>query len=255
MISKPFLFCSLVMVLFSEALAAPPASKYWDDPKVQLLAEAGKAGDAKKIATLIAEGVSVNAVGREGFTPLAYTMLSVSKKGFVALLKNGADPNMQITGLPGGDGSIAGLAAQAEKDLFWLEQLDAAGADLNIAALRSGKSPIYFAISYHRIENLKWLIEKKVNLEVSDVQKYSPLQYATSSGRWEAVYLLLEAGADWTKTLPKGQTIVDLIQTYSKNRNVLKTGPIWEWRNKVILLLKSKGCDVPPDLLTSATGP
>src|SRR2546428_3252830 len=68
---------------------------FGDGTSALALAKAAGRGDVKEINRLIAEGVSVNAVGKQGITPLWWALWTKNYEGFSALLDKGANPNAQ----------------------------------------------------------------------------------------------------------------------------------------------------------------
>jgi ankyrin repeat protein len=248
---RPFhcLIVAFVALFASSAVTArPPASKYFDDEGVRALAEAGAKGDVRKITKLVKEkGVNVNAVGKDGFTPLAYAMLSLSKTGFAALLEAGADPNAVIPGLPDGGASMVGLAAQAT-EVYWLKKLAEHGANLNVRTTYWGQPPIVFAIEHHRIENIRFLLSKKVDLTIKDVSGYTPVFSAAVQDCWDGVLILLEEGAEWDVTLPRTGRLVDRAQRYEENLSMDRTSFIWRDFIRVLAWLEQHGEKLPPEL-------
>ena len=60
--------------------------------------------------------------------------------------------------------------------------------------------------------------------------------------RYDLVYLMLQAGADPTARNKYGFSSVRDIQRSS--HNMLRSGPLWPWREKVVALLKARGIDI-----------
>ena len=69
------------------------ASQAFADKKVALLVDAGSRGDIAEMNALIQQGADVNAVGRDGVTPLIWVLAKRNHDGAARLLKAGANPN------------------------------------------------------------------------------------------------------------------------------------------------------------------
>lgn len=159
------------------------------DPKVAQLAKAGCDGDVPRIKQLVAEGVKVDAAGKDDFHPLLWVMQCHNHAGLKALLELGADPNYAY----GGHGSAIWIAAR-EKDVDTLKLLIEHGGDLN--RRYDDDSPLIRALTL-----------------------------GTETGYWKNYYLLLEAGADinqpgeldhtvaeWAVTLGQPGKIAELLE-------------------------------------------
>ncbi len=62
------------MTMNDPKLGGMSISEVFSDPKAAKLAKAACGGDTSRIATLIAEGVDVNAKGQDGIVPLFYAL-------------------------------------------------------------------------------------------------------------------------------------------------------------------------------------
>ena len=58
------------------------ASELFADPKVAALANALKSNDLAKAGQLLAEGVDINAIGKDGITLATWTMMAKNKPSF-----------------------------------------------------------------------------------------------------------------------------------------------------------------------------
>ncbi len=74
------------------------AEVFFDDPSVIELCRAIEASDIERMRELIADGVDVNALGRDSMTPLLWAFPDGKLERFELLLQSGADPNVKFTG-------------------------------------------------------------------------------------------------------------------------------------------------------------
>ena len=136
---------------------------------------------------LIENGADIDTCDKDGITPLLRAS-SIGNEAMVRfLLKNGAnvntcDRNGQTPlsqALPRGHEGVARLLIDK-------------GADLNVGTSNS----ILWASLYGYAELAKRLIEKGENVNVCDVDKWSPLHHASANGHEAMVRVLIENGAN-----------------------------------------------------------
>ena len=91
------------------------------------LAEAAAAGRIAHVRELIDEGANVNAVGRDGVTPLLWALSARNKPGVRAVLELGANPNHVI---PEGLSAVSSAAAMEDSEYLRLMLEYSADPDL-----------------------------------------------------------------------------------------------------------------------------
>lgn len=155
------LFGTLCAISCSPGVPMNQASVF-SDPLVSELAVAACSGDAETVARLAEKGVDFDAEGREGITPLIYTLRCESLAGVAALLRAGADPNK-----PAGDDLIPFTAAATIQNVEFSKMLLDAGADINGLSVSEETSPLMRAQSL-----------------------------GIHTGYWQTYYALLDRGAD-----------------------------------------------------------
>ncbi|UJR14534.1 hypothetical protein I4U23_001530 [Adineta vaga] len=141
-----------------------------------------------------------------GWTPLYAAMKSRKFDVVKLLLKRGADPNA-VTKL----GSTPFLLASEICDLDIIEACVEANADLDFAPSGSdadnlnitGQTALFMATLKDRVDVVKFLIDKRAQVNVQNRYGVSPLLLCAESGNFELVQALVEAGADVNIT-PQG---------------------------------------------------
>jgi uncharacterized protein len=227
--------------VLSTGFAAPRAlfkmklPELFPEPQPRALAEAAARNRTDSIKLLVVEGADVNATGKDGMTPLLWALLQGGKAGFQALLEHGANPNLQTK-----DGDSVVLMAAIDKDGDYLKLTLAHGGNPNLVDPTTDRTPIYESIRNGNGENVQALIAAGANLNSRDRTGFTPLLEAASLLRYDIAYTMLKAGADPTIRSKGGKTIVDRI----KLNNVDPKHELYQWRAKVIELLKTKGIDV-----------
>ena len=183
------LFAILIPGLTGCGSGTPP-SEYFSDAKVIELVNAAKTGDMQTIDRLVAEGVDVNAKGKDDVTALFFALEARNKAGFQRLLEQHADPNMQNSKT--GD-SVISLAAKIEDDSSWLKLVLEHGGNTEVADMvdsfefARNKTPIYNAISSRNKKNIELLINTDANLNHQLNSGDSPMMFAASRNWYDTV--------------------------------------------------------------------
>ena len=187
------------------------------DSRVRALAQAAGKGKRRKLERLAAQGIDVNARGKENKTPLFWALHNNNLKGFKKLLELGADPNVLFR-----VGSIVHMAAEHENTGFLKAALQH-GGDPNLMAEPLSKVPLFETIGLgdeDRKENRQLLLASgaDINARIAyDPEKIgpflgnTPLLLAAELPQYDVVYELLEAGADYKAKDGLGNDLSDLI--------------------------------------------
>jgi uncharacterized protein len=193
------------------------SSNTFDDPKIAELAEAAKFGHNERVDALLAEGVRINAKGKDGMPVLLYALSGETMDGFRRLLERGADPNLQSE-----LGESAVSMAACRKDPECLKMVLAHGGNPNLRThvpptapgvthLEATPMPIFEAIRWRNPENVRILIKAGADLNARNGHGWTPLIQAAASNAYEAMYVLLEAGADFQAKESNGYTVSSFI--------------------------------------------
>jgi uncharacterized protein len=238
---------AILMPLFGLAVTgcsahAPRPADAFTDSGARALAEAAQRGDVKEIDRLVTSGVDVNATGKFGVTPLFCALSSRNHEGFLGLLELGANPDKQVPELDFGRGSsVTSIAARSESDSYFLEAVLKHGANANLVEPRNRRTPIFQAVGSRNFDNLDLLIRAGADLNHKDGDfGETPAMFAASLNQFEAVYRLLDAGADYRATNNHG---IDLAFSMVCE-NMPFTGEFRRWKDKVLDFLEKKGVDL-----------
>lgn len=170
------------------------AKNYFDREADVELAKAVAGSNSNKMQKCLDNGANINAVGREGMTPLVWSVYKNSKSGFVFLLQHGANPNLVTTRYDGDKMSVMEeITTFRETDFLRL-------------ALENGVSPnspsgnnrtvLFGAIMFSNLENVRVLVEAGANINHKGSFMETPLITASAINRYDMVYYLLSEGAD-----------------------------------------------------------
>jgi hypothetical protein len=217
------------------------AGDYFESELQVDLAQAAASGNVSKIEKLVKKGADVNAQGRDGMTPLFWALIKQNKKGFQALLEQGADPNVITTRENGEKASILHFAAIMD-DSDYLRLMLEHGANANVVDADTGETPIYEAIANFRKSNIDLLIAHGANLNFKDRTGQTPVMDAASLKQYDVVYAMIKAGAD-----PKIKDNWDYTVAWFIEQNpIYPEDESYSWRNKVTGMLRERGMEVLP---------
>ncbi len=164
----------------------------------------------KVVEYLLAKGVNVNQKGEKGNTALTYAAYNGDKDIFEMLLAKGADMHAVLD-----DGSNVLLRSIESKNLPFIQSLvndygfdknyeDSAGKNILCYAAKvgnpevmayilnslkpdinskdtSGKTPLFYAIDSYNLDNIKFLINNKAEINIQDNEGSTPLHHFTRS--------------------------------------------------------------------------
>jgi ankyrin repeat protein len=213
----------LVCTALYVACIAPNAGQSQDGSQDRLYS-AIRANDLRQIKALLDQGVSANAEGPDGITPLMFAAETGSPEAMKMLIDRGADVNARNTY---GSTALMWSVTDLKKVRLLLDH----GADLNVAA-RSGRTALIVAsFANPSAEVVRMLLAKGANVAVMDQRKVTPLNAATFGNDTATVRLLLDASAD-VKTADTFIGLTPLINA-SGNRNL-----------EAVKLLLAKGANV-----------
>ncbi len=214
------------------------ADHYFTTPEVVAAAKAIRRGNARGLERRIAEGLDVNARGREGMDLLKWSLGRFCLECFETLLEHGAD----IERPPAGEytGKIKQLflmpvmeLASILDDPAYLASLLRHGGDPNSLEVYGRKTIIHEAIMSGRMENVRLLVEAGADIDArGGVSLETPLLTAVAVDEYETAYYLLEQGADPTLEYAWGTSVVDRIKMF-KDRGV-GDGEMRDWYLKVV---------------------
>jgi ankyrin repeat protein len=180
------------------------------DPRVQELFTAIYEEDARRVASLLAAGVSPGARNEDATTALYWASIHGGSWMIGLLLTAGADPNEPS----GGEGEDTALCAAACFGLRGAARtLVNGGADPNRPEL-FGMTPLIWAVSGGWFETAADLLTAGADPDQADDSGRTPLHHAGLRGWLPGVRLLLERGARTDVLDGEGQTPLALVERW-----------------------------------------
>jgi ankyrin repeat protein len=206
------------------------------DLQMRALAKAAGDGNIRKIEQLVKEGVSVNARGTQGVTPLYWARRNY--KGFKRLLELGADPNVVYA-----DGNSVMHAATELRDRRILRAALEHGGNPNLVSGDSMRQTPIFDAMLPGVDMVDILLQHGADINARESFDSTPVLSAAKIGDYEMVYHLLERGADYSLKDANGSDLASLVAT---DVGKIRPGTKWAKRHeKVIAWLKAKGVEIP----------
>ncbi|MCY4045940.1 MAG: ankyrin repeat domain-containing protein [Cellvibrionales bacterium] len=173
-------------------------SVMFPDKKIQSIAKYVKSNKTNEVKKFVQSGGNLNYQGTSGATLLYWAMREKNRKGFLMMLKLGADPNINI----GNMGTIVHLSASLE-DNFYLKKALKYGGDPNIHSEYLNQTPIFKVIGAFKkkndIEALQLLIDYGADINAKSLE-LTPVAIAARQHRYDLVHLLLDKGAKTNNT-------------------------------------------------------
>ena len=215
----------------------PGGTDYFTTPETVAAAKAIRRGNAKGLERMIADGLDVNARGREGMDLLKWSLGSFCLECFETLLEHGADierpPAGEYTGkieqlflMP-----VMHLAAKLN-DPAYLAALLRHGGDPNALNVYGARTIIHEAIMLSRLDNVRLLVEAGADINArARSSMMTPVHMAVTVNKYEIAYYLLEQGADPTLEDALDYSVADTIGLF-KNRGV--NSEMHDWYLKVV---------------------
>lgn len=202
------------------------------DQKVVSLIEAALSGESERVASLVASGADVNAVGNNGTTPLLWVLNANNRDGVEALLRVGANPNLSTEKI--GDPPIYFVSMGDDPELLRL-MLKYRGDPNHPGRGRIEDRPLSQAAAKGRIENMKLLLEAGADINAHDNFEETAATGALGLAKFDAIAFLLEHGYSYNLSyLARG---VKMIQVPAES-------DAQHWKGKVIILLKDRGVSI-----------
>lgn len=241
-INRWFRLCALASCVIATAgclasrVGNMTAHEVFADERVAKMVDAAVDGDLVAIDRYIKAGANVNAIGKDGISPLLFVLISHAFKGAEHLLKAGANPNYKE---PKDNYSAMLLAAGGNLPEV-LELLLKYGGDPNLRGY-ANEPMLFIAVGQFRKENIDILLRHGADINVHMGGKFSnaddtAADVAMALGRFDLAADLIDRGLNYN---------IQRMAATAEIRQVSPSSEQQRWKDKVIELLKARGACFP----------
>ena len=173
---------------------------------------------------LIKLGADVNTSSLKYSSALALSLHNGNGRIFDYLVKNGADINEDIVKNDDSQMNVIHYVAQYNRPEM-MSSLLHIGEDIDRKAYSKNEifnevTPLMISVYYSSIDNIKFLLENKANINYQNSNGYSAVAYAAITGQKEIFNLLIQYGAN-TDIKVKGKELVDLVKIKSIKKEII----------------------------------
>jgi ankyrin repeat protein len=162
------------------------------EPKYSSLHQAAVFG-AEQIQQLVDAGERLDGLDADGHTPLWVAVRFDKPDAVDHLLNLGATPD---AGGRGADTPLLVATFMGLARTLIVEQLIAAGADVNAVSHQYAETPLHYAVTNSNMEVTKLLLKAGADVNAQSSLGDTPLQSAVVKGNTAILDLLLASGAD-----------------------------------------------------------
>jgi ankyrin repeat protein len=170
---------------------------------LHISASYGKSDFVRYILTECKDRQVVNQPDKNGMTPLMHATVAESDETMKILIEFGANVNLKNK-----DSASCAHFAASDGSVPRLQLLVDAGADLSVCS--GAGTPLHWAAGKGRTSVVKYLIEKKVDLNIPNKDTLPAVVMAGAAGNEEIVCDLIDAGATINHILSGNLTLLHL---------------------------------------------
>ncbi len=215
-------------------LGGLPPNHFFSDAQTVDLCVAILERDTEEVMRLLANGAEADKVGKEGMTPLMWSLGLKNKVAFDELLRRGADPSVVAK-----RGITVFRLAAAMEDTSYLQSILANGGDPNFVNPSTGNPVLFYAIDQGLLGNVQKLVEAGADVNLADSESWSPVLEAAALNQYHIVHYLLEKGADPEYATENGLDIAYLLRNSQENMD--PNSDLYAWLQRVTELLRKDG--------------
>lgn len=210
------------------------------EPNMQSLLKSIQQNDPFTAKNLIAEGVNLNTLGREGITPLLWLIIQKDKKAVQLALDLGANPNFKD-----GDDENAVSVVAGSDDPEWLNMVLAAGGDPN-SIDSEGQPALFNAMSAEGRDNIKILLKYGADVNLTDNIGRNSALYPSYIMKYELAYYFIEQGADAHIYANTGANLAWKVDDKLSKGIIAPDSINYPWAMKIKQHLIAQGVVFPP---------
>ena len=198
---------SLLCITFSSTGAAVTDDQFFSIPTQQLLQSLTRA-DRDGIATAIKSGANVNEIGKRGITPIIYSVIMLNRPAVEGLLALNANPNIRQS--DGHNALTAGYELSRAAPEIFTALINSGKCNLNVL-MPDDEPMIYYLAASRKLDFLALALKKGANHSLLTRGQRPLVIAAALLEEYDAVELLLDAGASASATDAAGTTLLEFV--------------------------------------------
>jgi ankyrin repeat protein len=182
--------------------------QFFSNPTMQLL-DSLMRGDQFGISTALNSGANINEVGVKGITPLIYSVIKLNQPAVAALLKLGANPNVRQD--DGYNALTAAYELSRTAPLIFETLIKSGKCDLNVL-MPDDELMLYYLAASGKLDFLSMALKQGANPSLRTRSNRLLVIAVAIIEEYDAVQLLLDAGASPVATDNAGTSLLDFVK-------------------------------------------
>ncbi|WP_141699462.1 ankyrin repeat domain-containing protein [Candidatus Marithrix sp. Canyon 246] len=166
--------------------------------------------DKAGVSETLNYGADINESGVNGITPLIYSVIQLNQPAVAALLKLGANPNIKQD--DGYNALTAAYELSRTAPLIMETLINSGQCDLNVL-MPDDEPMLYYLVASGKLNFLEMALKKGANPSLHTRGKRQLVIAAAIIEEYDAVQLLLDAGASPIATDAAGTPLLEFVQT------------------------------------------
>ncbi len=203
--------------------------QFFSNPTTQLL-DSLMRGDQVGISTALNSGANINEVGVKGITPLIYSVIKLNQPAVASLLKLGANPNLRQD--DGYNALTAAYELSRTVPLIFETLINSGKCDLNVL-MPDDEPMLYYLAASGKLNFLEMALKKGANPSLRTSDENLLIINAAMIEEYDAVQLLLDAGASPEATDRAGTTLLEFVKK-GASQQIDPTGSVNQSRLRLL---------------------
>ena len=212
------LICAMLVLLAGcvyfllrhESFAMDKSDDFFSKSTMNLLDSLSR-GDQTGVAAAIAAGGNANEVSKHmGATPLTYSVIKQNLPAVQGLLALGANPNTRQNDRHNALTSAYELSRNAPE--IFAALINSGKSDLNVI-MPDDEPMVYYLAAAHKLDFLEMALKRGANPSLLTRSRLPLVIAAALVSEFDAVQLLLDAGASPFSTDGSGDSLINLVRT------------------------------------------
>lgn len=187
---------------------------FFSRPTMQLLDSLARS-DQAGVSAALNSGANINEVGLKGITPLIYSVIKLNQSAVAALLRLGANPNLRQE--DGYNALTAAYELSRTAPAIFETLINSGKCDLNVL-MPDDEPMLYYLAASGKLNFLEMALKKGANPSLRTRGARTLVIAAAIIEEYDAVQLLLDAGASPVATDASGTSLLEFVKDGSSQQ-------------------------------------